>query len=163
MISPAVLAKAAYGQMTLPTKGVTLSPVPQNQKVNLATYVSFRQALTPVSVTAQLDAVVATVVAVPSSLHVDAGTSYAQPASCDYTFADSGGGYTVNSADADCNITYRKATAAGSTYPLRVEITWRVTWTPTATPQPGAGQQLPTGYSDSDQPVTVQEIQAVNR
>ncbi|HEY5836196.1 hypothetical protein [Streptomyces sp.] len=163
VISPEVLARAAYGQMRLPTRGVTLSPVAGNQKVNLSTYVSFRRALTPVSVTAQLDALAATVVAVPQSLHVDAGTSYASPQTCDYTFTDSGGGYAVDSAGADCNITYRRATAAGGTYPLTAEITWRVTWTATATPQPGVGQTLPTGYSDFDQPVTVQEIQAVNR
>jgi enoyl reductase len=163
VISPEVLALAAYGQMTLPAKGVALNPVAGNQKVNLATYVSFQDAVTPVSVTAQLDAVAATVVAVPYSLHVDAGTSFAEPRSCDYRFTSAGGGYEVDSADEACNVTYRKATASGDTYPLRAEITWRVTWTPTADPRPGAGQGLPGGYSDFDQPVTVQEIQTVNR
>jgi hypothetical protein len=95
-------------------------------------------------------------------LRVDAGTSYAQPQTCEYTFADSGGGYSLDSAGAACNITYRKATLGG-TYPLRAEITWHVTWTPTAAPQPDAGQELPTGYSDFQQDVTVEEIQAVNR
>lgn len=161
-ISPEVLAKAAYGQMTLPTKGVTLSPVAQNQKVNLPTYVSFRNGLGQVSVTAQLDAVAATVVAVPYRLHVDAGTSYAQPESCDYAFTSSDGTYAMNSDDADCNVTYRKATEGGGSYPLQARLTWRVTWTPTADAEPG-GQGLPDGTSEFDQPVTVQEIQTVNR
>lgn len=161
-VSPQVLAQAAYGQMTLPARPVTLSPVPQNQKVNLPTFVSFQAGIPEVSVTAQVGPVAATVVAVPYSLHVDAGTSYAQPASCDYTFTPAGGGYAVDSVGAGCNITYQKATSAGSTYPLQARITWRVTWTPTATPQPG-GRPMADGYSDSQQDVIVQEIQAVNR
>ncbi|WP_329134812.1 hypothetical protein OG552_19965 [Streptomyces sp. NBC_01476] len=160
-VSPQVLAQAAYGQMTLPTRKVDLSPDAQNQKVNLPTYVSFDRALGQVSVTAQVGPVAATVVAVPYSLHVEAGTSYADPASCDYTFGDANGGYKVNSAGADCNITYRKATQ-GTTYPLRAEITWRVTWTPTADVQPG-GTPMDDGFSDSQQDVQVQEIQTVNR
>lgn len=161
-LTPEVLAQAAYGRMKLPTRKVTLSPLPQKQKVNLPTYVSFAAAVPEVSVTAQLATVAATVVAVPYSLHVEAGTSYAEPSSCDYTFTASGAGYAVNSAGAACNVTYQKATAAGSTYPLTAQITWHVTWTPTATPQPG-GQPMDDGTSQSQQAVTVQEIQAVNR
>lgn len=161
-ISPQVLAQAAYGQMKLPTKGVTLSPVPDNQKVNLPTYVSFRNGVSQVSVTAQLDNVAATVVAVPERLHVDAWTSYADPESCDYSFTGSGGKYALNSADAGCNVTYRKATQSGDSYSFQAELTWRVTWTPSANAQPG-GQGLPDGFSDFGQPVTVQEIQSVNR
>jgi hypothetical protein len=161
-ISPEVLAQAAYGQMTLPTKGVTLSPRPANQKVNLPTYVSFENGIAQVSVTAQLDDVAATVVAVPKLLRVDAGTSYAQPAGCDYSFTGSGGRYAMNSAGADCNITYRKATEGGGAYPLQAALTWLVTWTPTADARPG-GQGMPDGVSDFNQPVEVQEIQTVNR
>jgi len=162
VLTPEVLAQAAYGRMKLPTRKVTLNPVPQNQKVNLPTHVSFAAALPEVSVTAQLATVAATVVAVPYSLHVEAGTSYADPVSCDYTFTPSGAGYVVNSADAGCNVTYRKANAAGGTYPLTAEITWHVTWTPTATPQPG-GEAMDDGNSQSQQAVTVEEIQTVNR
>jgi len=161
-LTPEILSKAAYGRMKLPTRKVALKPVPENQKVNFPTYVSFAAALPEVSVTAQLATVAATVVAVPYSLHVEAGTSYAAPASCDYTFTPSGGGYAVNSADAACNVTYQKATAPGSTYPLTAKITWRVTWTPTATPQLG-GEGMPDGTSQSQQAVTVQEIQTLNR
>lgn len=162
-LTPEILSQAAYGRMKLPTRKVTLSPVAANQKVNLPTYVSFTAAIPEVSVTARLATVAATVVAVPYSLRVEAGTSYAAPASCDYTFTPSGGGYAVNSADAACNVTYQKATAPGSTYPLTAQITWHVTWTPTATPQPGVGEGMPDGTSQSQQAVTVQEIQTVNR
>lgn len=160
-ITPEVLADAAYGQMKLPSRGVTLSPVAQNQKVNLPTYVAFRQAAAEVSVTAQVtepdgQVIAATVVARPSNLHVDAGTQYADPGSCDYTMS----GAKLNSAGAGCNITYTRASAG--TYPFTADMTWRVWWSPTATPQDN-GTALEPGYSESHQDVTVQEIQAVNR
>ncbi|WNI16986.1 hypothetical protein [Actinacidiphila sp. ITFR-21] len=161
-VSPALLAQAAYGQMTLPPREVALSPVAQNQKVNLPTYVSFDDGIPQASVTAQVGPVAATVMAVPYSLRVEAGTSYAQPGSCDYAFTPSGRRYVVDSADEPCNVTYQKATSPGGTYLLQARITWRVTWTPTATPQPG-GRAMNDGFSDSRQAVSVQEIQTVNR
>jgi len=162
-ITPDMLANAAYGQMKLPSKGVTLSPVPQNQKVNLPTYVAFTQAAAQVSVTAQVTepngtVIAATVVAVPSKLHVDAGTQYAAPTSCDYAIE----GGKFNSAGAGCNITYTRA--SHGTYPFTADMTWTVTWTATAEPDPGNGKPLqPDGFSESRQDVTVQEIQAINR
>lgn len=164
-ISPQVLAQAAYGQLKLPTKGVELSPKPGNQKVNLPTYVDFKEADAQVSVTAQLtepngDTVAATVVAQPYSLHVEAGTRYASPESCDYRLGQSGEGASLDSSGAACNITYTKASAG--TYTFTAAMTWRVSWTPTAEVRPD-GTPLPDGRSDSDQPVTVEEIQTVNR
>lgn len=164
-ITPEVLAQAAYGQMKLPTKGVELSPNPANQKVNLPVYVSFKQADAQVSVTAQVtepngQTVAATVVAQPYSLHVDAGTQYASPESCDYTFSGSGSGASLDTSGAACNITYTKASAG--TYTFTADMTWQVWWTPTADVQPD-GTAMPDGLSEFPQPVTVEEIQAVNR
>lgn len=164
-ISPEVLAKAAYGQLTLPTEGVKLSPQAGNQKVNLPTYVNFKEADAQVSVTAQLtepngDTIAATVVAQPYSLHVEAGTQYADPGSCDYTFDQSGTGASLDTSGAGCNITYQKASAG--TYPFTASTTWRVWWTPTADVQP-TGTRMPDGRSQSQQQVTVEEIQSVNR
>lgn len=160
-ITPEVLADAAYGQMKLPSRGVTLSPVAQNQKVNLPTYVAFTQAAAQVSVTAQVTepdgtVVAATVVAQPSNLHVDAGTQYASPTSCDYAMD----GAKLNSAGSGCNITYNRA--SHGTYPFTADMTWHVWWSPTADPRPD-GTGLEDGYSESQQDVTVQEIQAINR
>ncbi|MFI9104716.1 hypothetical protein ACIGXA_29805 [Streptomyces fildesensis] len=163
VITTKMLSEIAYGATKLPSRKVTLSPAALNQKVNLATYVKFDDPVNPVWVTAQLQAanIAATVVAVPSALHIDAGTSYADPQSCNYTFTKSGATYQVNSSSAACNITYRKATTGGAPYTFKAQITWTVTWTPTATPQPGAGTGLPDGYSTSEQAVAVQEIEAV--
>ncbi|MCM2419976.1 hypothetical protein [Streptomyces sp. RKAG293] len=165
VITAEMLSKAAYGATKLPSRQVTLSPAAAGQKVNLPTFIKFDDPVDPVWVTAALPAVnlAATVVAVPSALHIDAGTQYADPQSCDYTFAKSGAAYQVDTSGAACNITYRKATTGGGGYTLRARITWTVSWTPTATPQIGAGQRLPDGYSTFDQPVAVQEIQAVGK
>jgi hypothetical protein len=161
-ITPRMLADAAYGRMKLPTKGVNLSPVPENQKVNLPTYVKFQRANAQVSVTAQLtepngQVIAATVTAVPQSLTVQAGTQYASPGSCEY---DLGGAASLNSAGDGCNITYTRASAG--TYPFTADMTWNVTWSPSAAPTTN-GEALPNGFSQFQQPVTVQEIQTINR
>jgi len=166
-ITPKILAEAAYRQLRLVSQGVALSPKAGNQKVNLPTYVSYTAPAAQESVTARLTepdgtVVAATVVAQPDGLHVDAGTSYADPQSCDYRLSGAGSGAAASfdSAHADCNITYRRASAG--TYPLGARMTWRVWWTATATPQPN-GAALPDGLSRYQQDVTVQEIQTVNR
>lgn len=164
-ITAKMLSDVAYGATKLPSHEVTLSPAAASQKVNLATYVKFDDPVEPVWVTAQLQAlnIAATVVAVPSALHVDAGTANASPQSCDYPFVQVGAAYQVDSSGAGCNITYRKATTGSGPYTLKAQITWEVTWTPTATPQPGQGEHMNDGYSPSEQDVVVQEIQAVGR
>lgn len=162
-ITSEMLSQAAYGATKLPSRTVTLSPAAESQKVNLATYIKFDDPVDPVWVTAQLPALnlAATVVAVPSALHIDAGTQYADPQSCDYTFTKVGAAYQVDTSGAACNITYRKATTGSGGYTLKAQITWKVSWTATATPQIGTGKPMADGYSTSDQPVAVQEIQAV--
>ncbi|MCZ4101521.1 hypothetical protein C8250_020250 [Streptomyces sp. So13.3] len=163
VITAKMLSDVAYGATKLSSRQVTLSPAAGNQKVNLATYVKFDHPINPVWATAQLKALnlAATVVAVPSALHIDAGTSNADPQSCNYSFTPSGATYQVDSSSAACNITYRKATTGGAPYTFKAQITWNVTWTPTATPQPGVGERMNDGYSTSEQAVAVQEIEAV--
>ncbi|WP_433891428.1 hypothetical protein [Streptomyces sp. CA-111067] len=164
VITVEMLSQAAYAATKLPVHTVTLSPVAGNQKVNIPTYVSFGDPLPQVFVTAQIPnpPIAATVVARPHSLHIDAGTANANPQSCDYLFKQVGDSYTVNSADADCNITYTKATLGGS-YPLKAQITWQVHWTASADPNGPAAGQLDDGYTTATQDVAVQEIQTVNR
>lgn len=166
---PVDLKDIAYSKVTLPDPPVELSPVRDNQTVNLATYVKFEGDLDRVYTTAEINApqyginVAATVVAVPTSLRIDAGTSYADPQTCTYALAPgaaAGGGYQVDSAKDDCNITYRKA----GPYTLHAEITWKVTWTPSADPDGAVAEPaLPDGLSGNDVPVTVKEIQTVVR
>ncbi|MFJ5614122.1 hypothetical protein ACIQCJ_32685 [Streptomyces sp. NPDC093221] len=159
------LSQVAYAATKLPARKVTLSPGANNQKVNLATYVKFADALPQVYVTAQVPhpPVAATVVAQPYALHVEAGTSYASPQSCDYVFKRVGNQYNIDTEGSGCNITYRKATAAGGAYTLRAQITWKVHWTATADQNGPVAGPMDDGYTTSEQDVTVQEIQAVNR
>ncbi|MBD0740046.1 hypothetical protein BGM09_11605 [Streptomyces sp. CBMA29] len=102
-------------------------------------------------------------VAEPYALHVDAGTSHAEPQSCDYLFKRNGDQYNIDTEGAGCNIVYRKATAAGGAYTLQAQITWKVHWTATADPNGPVAGPMDDGYTTSPQDVTVQEIQAVNR
>ncbi|MEU8589101.1 hypothetical protein AB0C59_19170 [Streptomyces sp. NPDC048664] len=161
-VTPEMLSQIAYGATKLPSRTVTLSPAADKQKVNVPTRVAFTDAIEPVWVTAQLASanIAATVVARPDSLRVDAQTQYADPQSCTYKFTTSGGGYQVDSSHSDCNVTYRKSSGSG-TYKLTARITWKVTWNPTAGPNGPNAKPLPDGFSDSDQDVTVKEIQSV--
>ena len=164
---PVDLKDVAYSQTSLPDPPVQLSPVPLNQTVNLPTYVKFAGKFGRVYTTAEISApqyginVAATVVAVPTGLRVDAGTSDAQPSSCTYALtAAQGGGYQVDTSTDPCNVTYRRA----GSYTLHAELTWKVTWTPSADPNgPAAAPGLPDGLSYADVAVTTREIQTVVR
>ncbi|MEU6850448.1 hypothetical protein ABZ901_11050 [Actinacidiphila alni] len=165
-LDPRILSGLAYRALRLPTPPVKLSPVADNQTVNLPTFASFTDALPDrVWVTASFNAlgldIAATTVAVPTGIRIDAGTPYADPQSCTYKLEPgAGGGSQVDSSKDDCNITYRKQ----GPYTLHAEITWKVTWTPSADPDgPVAQPGLPDGLSGNDIPVEVKEIQTVVR
>ncbi|NGO72641.1 hypothetical protein [Streptomyces boncukensis] len=53
----------------------------------------------------------ATTVATPTRLRLEAGTDDARPASCTYDLTGRSRTYAVDTKKADCNITYRRATA----------------------------------------------------
>ncbi|WP_263168242.1 hypothetical protein [Streptomyces sp. SCSIO ZS0520] len=167
VITPEILAGLAYNRTELPTPPVKLSPDPGRLKVNLPTKVAFEGGLDRVSVTASIDAMgvdlAATTVATPKQLRLEAGTEFADPQTCTYDLVKSGGTYTVDSGDSGCLLTYRKSSGNG-TYDLNASITWDVTWNPTAGPD-GAPvhDDLPDGETENDIPVTVKEIQSVNR
>lgn len=164
VLTPEELSQIAYAATKLPAPPVTLSPVADGQIVNLPTYVKFGSPLDRVWVTASIAVqgvnIAATTVATPVSLRVDAGTQDASPQSCTYDLTKSDGGYKVDTASSGCNITYRKV----GSHQLHAQITWRVTWIPSADPNGLAGAPgLPDGLSTYDQPVTVKEIQTVVR
>ncbi|MEK8170803.1 hypothetical protein NKH77_18255 [Streptomyces sp. M19] len=167
VIDPEILAGLAYNRTKLPAPPVRLSPAADKQVVNLETYVSFAQGLDRVWVTASLNYpgidIAATTVATPTALHIDAGTSSAQPSSCTYDLVRKDGGYGVDSEGADCNITYRRS-SGDSAYGLKASITWKVIWTASADPD-GPAQQpaLPDGETTVEQDVSVREVQSVNR
>ncbi|MEU1627014.1 hypothetical protein ABZ746_17175 [Streptomyces sp. NPDC020096] len=166
-ITPEILSKIAYAATKLPAPPVELSPSAGNQVVNLPTYIKFNKQLDRVWVTASIDYrglnIAATTVATPVAFKVDAGTPDADPQSCTYDLTKSSSGYQVDSSNAPCNITYRRSSGS-STYPLKAQITWKVTWTASTNPD-GAPQQpaLPDGLSTYNEDVTVKEIQTVVR
>ncbi|MEW2221936.1 hypothetical protein AB0939_22050 [Streptomyces sp. NPDC006990] len=163
-----ILAGLAYQKARLPAPPLTLSPKAGRQVVNLATHARFARTLGRVWVTAALDQagreLAATTVAEPVRLRLDAGTPDADPGSCTYDLVKgAGGGYSVNTEDAGCNIVYRRATAEGAQHTLRAALTWRVFWTEGSGPEGRPRRPMPAGESVGDVAVTVREIQAVNR
>ncbi|MBV9026307.1 MAG: hypothetical protein JO362_21515 [Streptomycetaceae bacterium] len=58
-----------------------------------------------------------------------------------------------------CGLTYLHATTGGSPYPLKVTLTWKISWTGSG----GASGNLPDGTFGRTTPMTVQEIQTVVR
>ncbi|MER5546139.1 hypothetical protein ABT072_27660 [Streptomyces sp. NPDC002589] len=166
-LTPEILSQLAYNSTKLPTPPVVLSPNADRLIVNLGTRVKLNSAFNRVWTTASIDykgvQMAATTVATPVSLKVDAGTSDADPQTCTYNLVKGNGGYTVDSKDAGCNITYRRSSGSG-TYPFKASITWKVTWTDSRDPDGPARQPgLPDGLSTFEKDVTVKEIQAVNR
>ncbi|MEU0966561.1 hypothetical protein ABZ357_14535 [Streptomyces sp. NPDC005917] len=166
-LTPKTLSELAYNSTELPTPPVVLSPRADRLVVNLGTRVKLDGAFDRVWTTASINykgvQMAATTVATPVALRIDAGTSDADPQTCTYGLVKGDKGYTVDSKDAGCNVTYRRSSGSG-TYPFKASITWKVTWTDSADPD-GPVQQpgLPDGLSTFEQNVTVKEIQSVNR
>ncbi|MFJ9427152.1 hypothetical protein [Streptomyces sp. NPDC101249] len=166
-LTPEILSELAYNATVLPTPPVVLKPGAGRLVVNLGTRVTLDGDFGRVWTTAALDhkgvRMAATTVATPVALRVDAGTADADPRSCTYDLVERGGGYTVDSAGAGCEVTYRRS-SGDAAYPFRASITWKVTWTDSADPDgPARAPGLPDGLSTVEQDVTVREIQALNR
>ncbi|GAB2876728.1 hypothetical protein GCM10027074_50990 [Streptomyces deserti] len=168
-VTPEILAQLAYNRIKVPDTEVTLAPA-NATKVNLPTWAWLDRAkFKNVSVTASLDVggvhLQATTTAEPVSLKLEPGTTDAEtyPASGECAINDDGSigePYAKGKADQTppCGIRYLRSSGDG-VFKLLATITWKVTWTGTG----GAGGDLPNGTFGTEQDVTVQEIQAVNR
>ncbi|MEV7344057.1 hypothetical protein [Streptomyces sp. NPDC093544] len=166
-LTPEILSELAYNSTKLPAPPVELSPSEDRLIVNLGTRVAFKGDFDRVWTTASINykgvQMAATTVATPVALKVEAGTDEADPQSCTYDLVKGEDGYSVDSKNAGCNVTYRRSSGTG-TYPFKASITWQVTWTDSADPDGPARQPaLPDGLSTYEQDVTVKEIQSVNR
>jgi hypothetical protein len=168
-ITPEILAALAYQHMQLPDTKVTLAPA-ATTKVNLPTWAWLDKAVfDEVQATAAINVpgfgIQATTTAKPVSLKLEPGTEDAQtyPASGECAVnADGSIGEPYAKGKSDetppCGLKYLRSSGDG-TFKLRATITWDITWTGTG----GSGGDLPNGAFGSDQTITVQEIQAVNR
>ncbi|MFJ2906136.1 hypothetical protein [Streptomyces sp. NPDC087212] len=168
-VTPKVLAELAYNRLQLPTTEVSLAPA-GTTKVNLATWAWLDSAtFKAVSVTAAIDVgglhIQSTTTARPISLKLEPGTADAEtyPSSGECAINPDGSigePYAKGKAGSTppCGIKYLRSSGNG-TFKVRATITWDIDWTGTG----GAGGDLPDGTFGSDQAVTVQEIQSVNR
>jgi hypothetical protein len=168
-IKPEMLAALAYQHMQLPDTKVTLAPEAET-KVNLPTWAWLDKAVfDEVQATAAINVpgfnIQATTTAKPVALKLDPGTEDAEtyPASGECAInADGSIGEPYAKGKADetppCGLKYLRSSGNG-TYKLQATITWDIAWTGTG----GTGGDLPDGTFGSEQAVTVQEIQSVNR
>lgn len=168
-IAPETLAGLAYNQIQVPGTKVTLAPDGAS-KVNLPTWAWLDKAdFKPVSVTASLDApglhIEATTTAKPVALSIKPGTEDAElfPASGKCKMNDDGSigepyAKGKSKQQPPCGVSYQRSSGDG-TFNLQATATWEITWTGTG----GAGGDLPDGEFGNDQPVTVEEIQSINR
>ncbi|MFJ6571602.1 hypothetical protein ACIQNU_29775 [Streptomyces sp. NPDC091292] len=169
-VTPEILAALAYNQIELPNTEVTLAP--ENvTKVNLPTWAWLDKAkFKPVSVTARLAIgglnIEATTTATPRSLKLEPGTSDAKlhPGSGECGFgADGSIGTPYQRGDAGktppCGLTYLRSSGADA-YQLKATVTWDISWTGTGNPN---ATNLPAGTFGTEQAITVEEIQSINR
>ncbi|MFE0099475.1 hypothetical protein [Streptomyces sp. NPDC059009] len=170
VIDAEVLANLAYNHIKVPGTKVTLAPDGPS-KVNMPTWAWLDKAnFKPVSVTASLDAgdlhIEATTTATPSSLTFKPGTEDAtiHPASGECAVNKDGSigePYAKGKANQTppCGVTYLRSSGNG-TFNLQATAVWKISWTGTGQDKP---VDLPNGEYGNNQPVTVEEAQAVNR
>ena len=167
-IKPEILAGLAYQQIKVPGTKVSLAPADVT-KVNLPTWAWLEKAkFKPVSVTASLDApglhIEATATATPTGLTLEPGTQDATLFPANGQCALNGDGsigtrWTKGASGAPpCGVTYLRSSGDG-TFDLHATATWKIAWHGSG----GTGGDLPDGQYGNNQPVKVQEVQAVNR
>ncbi|KAF4406015.1 hypothetical protein CRI70_12280 [Streptomyces sp. Ru87] len=168
-ISPKILAEYAYDKIPVPETEVEMNP-DGKQTVNLPTWMWLDETtFKPVEVTARLPGtgLWATTTAKPVSLHLDPGTKDVElhPSSGECRINDKGdigAPYSKQDGEGDppCGVTYLRSTPDGQRpYELKATLTWEIEWEGSG----GTGGDLPDGTFDSTTPVTVREIQAINR
>ncbi|MFG2722945.1 hypothetical protein ACGFW5_32290 [Streptomyces sp. NPDC048416] len=163
-LNPKTLAEYAYDELELPPSNVTMAPS-GTSTVNLPTWVWSTDArFTKKSVTASLpgSGLSATTTAEPVSVRIDPGTTDAQlypdAGGCTIHQGQVGEPFASGKAGQDppCGVKYLRP----GSYTLKATVTWKITWSSTD----GQGGALPDGiYTGKPQPVTVQEIQSINR
>ncbi|WP_328495799.1 hypothetical protein OHS59_25985 [Streptomyces sp. NBC_00414] len=161
------LAEYAYDKVEVPGTEIELKPEGRST-VNAPTWVWLdKGTFQEVTVRAELPNtnLWAQTTAKPVALHLEPGTGDAEtfPASGDCEIDDDGSiGTPYRTGDAGgtppCGISYVRATA-GDPYELNASVTWQITWEGTG----GAGGTLPNGTFETTRPMSVQEIQSVNR
>ncbi|MCL2553025.1 MAG: hypothetical protein FWE75_12895 [Actinomycetia bacterium] len=169
VITTAMLAKIAAAHTQVP--GVSIETNPRGtQTVNLPTWVKLRDNFAPVTVRATVDlgggaTLWAETTAKTDSVHIDPGTPDAQvfPGGGDCPVgADGSVGADYNGnpkATPPCGVTYQHSTQNRGPFQLNVTAVWGVTWQGSD----GDGGTLAPGTISDPTPITVREIQTVNR
>jgi enoyl reductase len=171
VITTEMLARLAFAHTRVPGVDIHTNPV-GTQTVNLPTWVTLDENYAPITVRAELDIpgaepIWAETTATPASVHIDPGTADADvfPASGECPIGANGrvgAPYTRGATgNPPCGVTYLRSTQSTGAYHLNVTATWKVTWH--GSDGAADAPPLPDGVITQDHPVTVQEIQTVNR
>ncbi|SEN51825.1 hypothetical protein [Actinacidiphila rubida] len=169
VITTEMLAKFAAAHAQVP--GVAVATNPRGtQTVNLPTWVKLQDDYAPVTVRASVDlgggqTLWAETTAKTDGAHIDPGTADAQvfpgdgncPVRADHTIGADYDGHP--DATPPCGVTYRRSTQNRGPFQLNVSTVWTVTWQGS---DGGQGGFAPATITDPT-PVTVREIQTVNR
>lgn len=170
VITTEMLSKLAFAHTTVPGVTIVTSPA-ATQTVNFDTWVSLKEAYTPVTVRASLNipgaaSIWAETTATPTSVRISPGTQFATVHPGNGECAIGAGGqvgtpYTKGATGAPpCGVTYLHSTQNSPGYQLNVTATWAVTWRGS---DGATTPALPDGVIKDGRTITVQEIEAVNR
>ncbi|MFI1098719.1 hypothetical protein [Streptomyces sp. NPDC020917] len=169
VITTAMLAKLAAANTKVPGVSITTNPR-GTQTVNLPTWVKLQDNLSPVTVRAYVDlgggaTLWAETTAKTDSVQIDPGTPDAQVFPAGGTCSVGANGtvgadYNGNpNATPPCGVTYQHSTQNRGPFQLNVTAVWNVTWQGSDN---AGGDFDPATVSDPT-PITVREIQTVNR
>ncbi|MGW8380858.1 hypothetical protein [Streptomyces sp. ODS28] len=164
-VSPEVMAGYSYDKIKVPDTEVEMDPKGR-KAVNLPTWMWLDKAkFKPVKVRATLPGtgLWAETTARPVALRLDPGTQDAEvhPSSGECRINKDGSigkpRPKGHEGEPPCGVTYQRATQDGQKYPLKANVTWKISWEGSD----GTGGKLPDGEFGSTQDVTVREYQSV--
>ncbi|MBI2709108.1 MAG: hypothetical protein HYX34_05365 [Actinobacteria bacterium] len=157
-IAPARLAELAKKSLRVPAPGVGVAPRPRGL-VNVAMWL-WVDGFVPLSATASVPGVSATLTAVPARVHWDMGNGDTVTCAGPGKRFDFAAGVSVESARSGCSYTYRADSGGepGKAFTVTATVTWRLTWASNV----GAAGDLGEVSASSTLTYPVDEIQTLS-
>lgn len=159
-VTPVAVAQQAKQELPLPLPEVHMDPAPDKiHTVNVPTFLWLGQAWTPLSATASIDGVSATVQATPVSVTWDMGDGHNLICNSPGTASDPN--IDLRKQSTDCQYTYTQSSAGqpDEAWTVRATVNYAVSWISAGV---AGGGDLGYVSRSSTFPVKVAEIQAVN-
>lgn len=158
--TPLEVAEYAKRELTLPIPAVNMDPEPNKLRiVNVPTFMWLDQAWLPVSETASIGGVSATVTATPTTVVWDMGDGERE--FCRGAGTPSDRNVDLREQSTDCQHIYRRSSAgeSGDAFTVRATVNYRVHWTSSGAV---GGADLGSVTRSTTFTIQVGEIQAIN-